>query len=411
MNNNNHATELNTGDDIRIDRYKPTENPYYIVKSKHYRAVKFSLLFVFVLYLLAMVTLFRSEITVENFRYLLKDIEFTRTYDAEGYSRIIFDNAENANFAMYKGDFAVSDASGLNLYSVAGSKTLRADAAYANPVMLSGKKYLLLYGLSEYSYTIYNNFGQLYTESFPYPITNACMTDDGCYAIVTRTAEYRSAVYVYNSSFDRITSVYKDKYIIDVGMDGKSKQMLFLSMYADGGEFVSELTSCSYETAEERVVFTSRDCMPLEVYYQPSGAFTTLFDSFALFFDQNGVQVGRVSYNGRVPITAAYGAGRTVIAYNRNLVDSTALIVVYDEKGNILHEMTEKGSVVRMISEEEGVYVLIGNRVVFTDAETKENEIFETDRNAIDLVRINAKSFFVCYKNSATVFVRGENEE
>ncbi|MBE6563794.1 MAG: hypothetical protein E7655_00750 [Ruminococcaceae bacterium] len=409
MMNKTNPPDLNDREDIRIDRYRPVENPFYIVKSKHYRAVKFTVLLIFVVYLLAMVTIFRHEITIENFRYLLKDIEFTRTYDADGYSRIAFDDAENADFQMYKGDFAVSDATGLDLYSVAGSKTFSADAAYANPVMLAGTKYLLLYGLSEFSYTVYNNFGQLYTESFPYPITNACLTDDGYYAIVTRTAEYRSAVYVYNSSFDRITSIYKDKYIIDVDMDSESKQVLLLSTYAEGGEFVSELASCSFDSTEEKAVYSARDCMPLEVCFRENGAYTVLFDSYALFYDENGVQVGSASYNGRVPITVAYGADRTVIAYNQNLVDSTALIAVYDGKGNVIHQMTEKGSVVKMISAEEGVYVLIGSRVIFADASSFwQTQSYAVERNAIDLVRINAKSFFVCYKNSATVFMKDE---
>ena len=60
---------------IEITEKKPAVNTYFIAVSNKFKAAKYITVCVMVVYLLAAVILFRDDITVENLRYLFKDIE------------------------------------------------------------------------------------------------------------------------------------------------------------------------------------------------------------------------------------------------------------------------------------------------------------------------------------------------
>lgn len=398
-------------DIIKIEKFKPRENPYYMLKSRYYKTAKMIVLLLFTVYLLSMTAVFRDDITVENFKYLLKDIEFKRYSDDSGYKRIAYDSDSNADFAMYKGDFAVANSTGLKLYDISGSRTLTSEAVFSNPVMLTGSKYLLIYGLSEYNYSIYNNFGELFSETYDYPITNACLTDGGNYAIVTRDAEYRSIIRVYNSSFWKTSTVYKDKYIIDVNINDEKEELLILSMYAKEGDFVTELALSALGMDSEKKVLTYNSLMPIEAYYNSDGSFTMICDSQAVFFDSYGNEVKVVEFGKMIPLAVSHGDEYTLIAYNSNLVDSTCIIHVYNKQGEKIYDTTEKGNIISVKYHEKGFYMLIGSKAILIDLEKNNKNFINTDKNAVNLLIINNKSFFVCYPTSASVYLVSDMTE
>ena len=181
--------EIKNQNRIEITEKKPTINPYFIVISNRFKTAKYITACILVVYLLAAVVLFRDEITVENLRYLFKDIEMGENSITESSDIIKYDADIQVQLATYKGDLVVAGSSYFYLCDLQGNKRLSENSTFSNPIVLTGDKYLLVYGLSEHTYTLYNAFAQLHTATTEYPISCAALSNKGMYAIVTRTSE------------------------------------------------------------------------------------------------------------------------------------------------------------------------------------------------------------------------------
>lgn len=373
-------------------------NSYYLVLSGRFKAAKYISICLLVAFLLSTIILFRDDITVENLRYLIKDFEMGDSLNLSTGDKIKYDADTQLDLEMYKGDLVVAGSSYFYLCDLQGNKRLNEESVFTNPVVVSSDKYLLVYGLSEYTYTLYNTFSKLHTESFDYPITGAAVSDKGLYAIVTRTTEYRSVVYLYNSSFERIGAVYKDKYIMDVSFNYDSSELLITSLYSKNGNYCTEILNYAPYSDKPDFVTEVEGAMVLQAGYNSNGGFSVLYDNKIEFYSKSRELINTYYFpNSIVPVDTEITPKYMAITYTENIVGGNMKVIVFDINGDIVLDADADGQPIKITCSEKFVFILLNGRVCKIDINSGDIEYYDTARNAIELLVVNENSILVCF--------------
>ncbi len=385
---------------IDISEKKPKVNPYYLVLSGRFKTAKYITLCLLVVFLLTMVVLCREEITVENLRYLLKDFEMGENVVVNTDSSITYDADPQVNLALYKGDLVVSGSSRFTLCDLQGNNRISEDSLFSNPVILSKEKYLLVYGLSENTYAIYNTFSKLHTETFDYPIVAAALSDEGMYALVTRTTEYRSVVYIYNKNFERVGAIYKDKYIVDVKFNSDGTKLLIVSTYSSNGNYCTEIVNYTPYSESASKTHNVENTMPIKTGYNQNGGYSIVCDNCIMFYDKDYNLISTFDFGTQIlPLTVEITDKFTVITYSENLVGEDIKVLVFDENGSTVVNTSAKGAAKKTRTNDEYVYILQNGSVCRINNQDGSTVYYETEKNAHELLLVNNELLVVGFSD------------
>lgn len=395
MNNKNNLPPPRASD-------APSVNEYLLTVSVRFRAAKFAAVALLVIFLLGMLAVNRDELTVENFRYLARflDADSTVYSYGSGSRKFAFTADSDIDFAVYRGDLAVAGSSSLNIYAYSGSNVLNQNYSLLNPIIKSSARNLLVYDLGGSSFSVFNTFSKLYGETLQYKIAGGANSDSGLFAIITRTAEYRGAVFVYDKDFNLVSRILKDKLVMAVAVREDGGELVTVSAYADNGDFKAEImTSDPYsDTADKISNFDS--LLPLKADYN-GGGFTVVCDAKALFFDSNGLYAAEYDYAGGVPDYSVISGGFTILGFPINVVGDAHRLVILDKNGEVAAEKRFNGQIIKILTIGNDVFVLTEEKIlrfpVFSNAEAS----YAIEKNSIDLLTDGENILYLCFSGRA----------
>ena len=375
---------------INISEKKPQVNQFYLILSGRFKMAKYIALCILVIFLLMMVVLCRDEITVENLRYLFKDFEMGENVVVNTDNSITYDSDPQVNLALYKGDLVISGSTHFTLCDLQGNNRLSEDSLFSNPVILTGDKYILVYGLSENTYGIYNTFSKLHTETFDYPIIAAALSDEGMYAIVTRTTEYRSVIYIYNKNFERVGAIYKDKYIVDIEFNSDATKLLIASTYSSNGNYCTEIVNYTPYSDSASNVQNLENVMPVKIAYNKDGGYTVVGDSSIFFYD-NGFNLKKTFDFGTkiLPLTVELTESFTTITFSENIVGEDIKVLVFNADGEEIVNTYAEGLAKKTRTTDEYIYILQNGSVCRVNKTDGSAVYYNTEKNAHELLLVN----------------------
>lgn len=320
-------------------------NEYYLRVSNRYRTLKFISLALLVIYLIAMLLIYRSNITYENLVYLMKDLDTDVDATSVIFPDIKFDESSKLSGAIFKGRFAAATTGSLTLYNTAGAAEREFKIAMENPKVLAGDKYVMVYDVGGSSYSICTPIVQTRSKQTEYPLQGACLSDSGAYALITRARENRYVVTIYDGNFREVSKIYKDKYVMDASLSPDGRRFAIVSCEVDGTGVTCEVMSGSADS-ENALVVNVADAMPLSVGHFDSGAFYVVCDGAVLFFSERGDLVNEIRTEGNGILGVSATGRRLMVAVSDNLVDSSFTATVYDESGGKIasHTVSSKMS-------------------------------------------------------------------
>ena len=388
------------------------QSAFYYALSARFKIAKYVVTVILVLFLLTMVAVFRNEITVENLRYLAKDIELGENIAYVSKNVIYYDADKQINLKLFKGDICIAGSTSFVLCDMQGNRLLSETSLFSNPVVLTGDKYLLVYGLSENTYAVYNTFSKLHTETFEHPITGAALASDGHYAIVTKASDYLSVIYIYNQNFEQIGKISKDKYVMNVKFNSDSSELLIVSTYPDDGEYCAEVMAIAPLSDNASYSGELRNVIPLVSGYYSDGGYCVFCDKKAFFFDSELFLRNTYDYAGRSPSFAAVFEKNAVLSYRQNIVGNESGVLLFDVSGNVRHELTVDGSVKKACCGEKYIYLLLDEKVCRIDPVSGDLDYVTVDDNPIEILLGKNETVLVCYSNRTIKisFVDEDNE-
>ncbi len=378
------------------------ENPYYINIANRYAIMKYVTIFLAFVFAVTMLTAFSSDITAENFQYLLKDLDITGIMSGNTFESVIYSGGSTSSFGIYRGELAVINAGSTMLYKPSGALSFEKTNNFYNPRLLVSDKYFLIYdrGDTTYSYSVYNSFAELHSEKYDYPITLAELSDSGYYAVVTRDDSFRSIVYVYDSSFRLKNEIKKDKYVISVSLNDDGDRLAIASAYDNDGGYESEIMVLSPSSGKPDFTVIENGRIPLMSQWLENGSLYVVFDDSAAVYDKNGEKTAEIALSSLPAHKAAINGSMLVSVYNTTVLGYDKTVHIYDENAELIYTSSFEGELIKILPHGDTVCLLFEDRVVHIDPYSDEIREASVKPNAKDIV-FYGDTLIVCYSGGA----------
>jgi len=326
---------------------------------------------------LCLVLLFgKSIITYENVYYMFKDIGYINSYDETVPDSLSFSEpVSNQTFTTFKNGLAVAGDSEIKFFTSTGRATLTEGSDFTNPRILSSDSSVLIYDQGKTSFSVYNSFICIHSETLKYPISYADMASDGSFCIVTRSLEYGSVVRVYNSSFAVDMEYSKNDYVISAQMSDDGRFIAVLSLSASGGE---SNVSLNILKRGERNVYSSvsvKGLMPYSAEFIGNDRIALVCSESTSVYDLSCNRKSLIEYPGKLSYTSFTEDG-FALSFEINGNGSENIVSSYDKNGSLKFTDRLSGYIYDMEIENGNIYVLCNDRIIhYTESAGKISEI------------------------------------
>jgi hypothetical protein len=366
------------------------------------KLARYLLLTALIIFLVVMIFAYHSDLTLENLQYMMRYLNTDSPEYTGRYRTIYFNQSDKLQVGSYKGELAVVDEKSVTLYNMLGNSTLTYSINMQTPMLLTSDRYMLVYGLGENTFTVSNAFSKIYSETLEYPIWGASISDN-LFAIVSNTMEYRSAVTIYDSSFRKISVIYKDKLVMDTVFRDDSR-VAMLSVYNENGGFMTELMIFDPRSETPLSVQTLQGEMGCRVGWLDGGGVVVLTDSALHFYDRNFEPVSTFDFEGKVPQRCALSPRGADVVFSQNIIGSGELVVMLDREGNKLSEVGLDGQILDLVSYEDRIYALFDSKIIrirTADGGISEAEIESGGKR---MLRKDALTLIVAYSQRVKMY-------
>lgn len=357
---------------LRHEDFNGAGDVYYANVAVGYKIAQRVLVLIFVVLLIFSIATNYREITYDNFYYLIKNFAGAADTGGSEYETLSYESDDRQSFALYRGGLATVSPSRMSVFTSTGRRTLNTTATYSSPYIVSSSRYLLVYDTAGTTFSLYNSFAKIYTETLEYPITDAALGEDGSFAVVTRSAHDRAVIRVYDRDFKLCLEIGADYHVFDVALDSERRFLTTLSYTAGNGIGRSTLSVWDLDNMEmeEKYAELSFDGeFPLACGFLEGDSFAVLTDCRARVLDRSfeetenggdyfGADITGYSLNEQGMAVALTSASEhSVIAFDRSgnlLYQDTVSFYVSDISvcGRYIFLQTEDG--VARLSPDEG---------------------------------------------------------
>lgn len=376
--------------------YKTSDKDYYIYSAWVAKLIRYLCLLLITAIVIVSLTIYKGDVTVENMKYILKNIDFGVGYTLSQESmQVRFTSPASAAFSEYvRGDIVLLSRQGVETYDFSGKKIINSAHTYSTPALKVSEKYFLTYDVNGKDLAIYNTFSNVYEGVFPNGIYSACINDDGSFSVATRESPYRSGVIVYNASFKEIFKWMSDSLnVTSLDMPNSKSEVIVAGVRVDSGEFVTEILC--FDTAKEQPRFTLsvNDEFPLAIEYV-NGGFVLITDASIAFYTKDGELQNRHNVK-RGSLSKYYNCDKLIaVAISKGISDAETLRF-YTPDGRLIAEREYAGGVSDFSMNESDIYVLEPGRLhlLTLSGRLQTEEITEKQKPSIDIDTIIVRVF------------------
>lgn len=372
---------------------EPAENPYYARISARLRWAKYLCVLLTVAAALLFLFAYRTNITYENLRYLLRDVDEAgnagRAADSFSYT------AADTNFLLpFRGDLAVCSSSGVTLYRAAGGRTFEDSLRFEAPVAEASDKYMVVYDIGGTSYALYNSISRVFDGKTDSPIFDCAVADGGSSAVLTRAATGGFRIRTYSKNFDLTGELTRSGYVSDIGYldDGR---LYICESSVSGASLVTTLSL--YTPGHD-----SLDCTVTAGGFayrcgSLGDGFYLLTSSTLTFFDKTGEKTFSTSF-GTSEILLADGTADGVAVYvDENVSGADCAVYAFFADGTSLSSPAPRGARSLLLAGRK-VCLLAEESLAVYDGSTVQQMV--TASGGRQLLRLGS-AVLVCYDDRA----------
>ena len=347
--------------------YESVESPVEAKISFGFGMTRVIVLTVLCVFLAAVLLFGSSIMSYANVYYMFKDISYINTFSETRPETLSYSQSVgNQTFASFKNGLAVAGDNEIKLFTSTGRVTMTAGSDYTNPQICTSDSYALIYDQGSNSFAVYNSFICVYSESLDYPISSASMSDNGSFLIVTKSAEYRSAVRIYNNKFKLETEYLKNDLIISAELSSNGRYAAIASLDAEGGE--SKVTISVLETKKGRIKSstTVTDALPYKIAFLSSDRIALVCSESMSVYDLNGNRKNIFVYPNQLS-HMSYANGGIALLFDASEADASELLVIFDDNGDL--KLTNKidGNVSDVKMNKDHIYLLCDDKIIRVD--------------------------------------------
>lgn len=315
----------------------PTVESHYTKLARMTAFIRYSCLALVAAFAVYSFSFHSDELTLANFRYMLKFINLGEEADAPMGNLIAFDGSSGNRGIIYKGDLAVINESGLSITGWDGEILHKATFSFDHPKMVENGINLFCYDIGGKDIRIFNSYSQVWSPETPfeYPIYWLSASKSGGFAVVSSAKSYRSAVYVYDSAFRPVYSrLFADKYVDFVALSDDGKEFITAAHHSENGELVAIISR--FGTDSEEVLFSEKFIgeIPLGIYYTKNGYCLMTSDALRFYGDDNNINA-TVGFEDRKLLSGKVFGERALVLYGLEGLSGGTEAIIYRNDGSI----------------------------------------------------------------------------
>ncbi len=287
-------------------RAKPqteTVASYYESLARRVGYAKYLTLFALVVFIVFGFTFFGSDLSADNFRYMLKFMSVDVDSVIRDGETINYDAEQGAIALLAGGNLAIADTNGLKIFDMTGERYLKDTEYYGDPMCVSNGSNVILCDRGGGRLGVYSVYTKIYSDTFAYPVLDLCASGSGSYAVLTAAKGYRSGIEIYDGNFRIIRYYYfADRYASGIGIsaDGKKAAICTLSNSADGA-FLGGLHILDVADADSMVSFEFPDEIPWKVWFRSDGSYLLLTNKAVRIYSRSDELVESIGFGDLTP--------------------------------------------------------------------------------------------------------------
>ncbi len=274
-------------------------------------------LFVLVLVLL----LVSGSLSYDKIYYLTKEIRLAGDYVSSVHDTITYNSGSSQSFAKYREGLAVASRDGFSIFSADGRELFSSNHDYTNPMLAASEKNILLYNFGGNGFSLYNSFSKRYEDKLPYSIYGADIARDGTFALITRSDDFDSVIYLYKDDGTKYDYNFASGYVTLMRLSDDGSKMAVALMSANGVEMKTELRL--YKVGSDRYKSASLDssgiCLDMNIL--DTGDLAVVNAHGVSIFGSNLNCIGEYSSSSEI-YRYAFGEDNVVIS---SLADQTGM--------------------------------------------------------------------------------------
>lgn len=385
---------------LRHEDFAAAGDTYYATVSAGYKISQRILIVILVIFLVfSLVTNF-NEITFDNFFYMIKDFNTAVDMESTNYDTLSYDSNTRHFFSLFRGGLTVVNPSNLSVFTATGRRTMQTTSQFSSPCVESSGKYFIIYDTAGTTFSIYNSFSRIYTETLDYPVTGACFAENGNMAVITRDTSHKSLIHVYNKNFKKLFTVPYSMYAFDVEMNSDADKTA-ISYYDIGdGSGRTEIRIMTMSTAEDYETISIDGEFLLECGFLSEEIFAVVTDRSIRVYDKNFQEYdAQTYYNGVVSgyHVNEYGAA---VSYTYN---SENIAIVFDKKGNLLYNESVNNNIKDISVYEEYIFLRTDDGVVRIKGSNNDEQFLIAGKG--QMLIYSADTVLVCGDSKAEYLV------
>ena len=382
---------------------------YYANVSAHYKVAQRILFIFLVLFLVFSIITNFSEITYDNFYYLLKD--FTSAADAgnNSYETLSYESDSRQNFVLYRGGIATVSPSKISIFTATGRRTLNETSQFSSPYAVASDKYVMFFDTAGNTFSIYNSFARVYSETLEHPVKCASLAEDGSFAVVTQSATGYWTTRIYTKSFNHKATIPSSDYIFGIHLDSAKEKLCVLSYEAGNGTgrtvlSVYDLSKMSDKKGneielEEKLTYDGE--FPIKCGFLDNGYLALITDSRVRILDRGYEAVEESSDFSGGSITGFYlgehGAAVSVVDV------SSCNVIAYNGKGDEIYNTNVSYNVLDLNIFDGVIFLQIDQGVVRLDPDNNERQLLSAGNGK--MLIYNNSTALICGESKAEYLI------
>lgn len=383
----------------------PTVEEYYLKLARRTTLAKFICIMLIGCFALLSFSANKDELTIENFRYMLKFADFTAETVEETASVVYFDSDATNKGALVRGDLAVLNSSGLVVYNFKGEKLFRSNFKYDFPMMISNDKNIYVCDIGGNELQIFSSYSAVYTETFSYPIYGLSTCANGGFAVVSSAKGYRNSFYIYDEYY-RIAYKYfsAEKYIDYISLSDDGREAITLLHYSKSGEIVTLLLKCAVDSEEPVFQMEFPDELPLQIEYLSDGSYSILTSKSLRFFSSENTLTGEIFFGEKSLLGYEFSNNYAIITYNTVGLSAGTELDVYAKDGSLVAVKRFEGALLDKKINEETLYVLSHGLLTTVDLAGSTPDTETVVQNEFREIILDTESVILFSDNKAEYF-------
>ena len=319
--------------------------PYYENLANRLSFTRVVLYMVLLVFVVVTVICNHRLITYENLYYLAKDISAATVTAQSQADQISYPiSSSDADFALYRGGMVIAGSEVVTAVSGSGRQTLSVNVAYAEPCVRASDKYCLTFGRGERSFAVYNSFVQVYRESTEFPVYDAVVGDNGCFAIVTRSRDYTSEVIIYNDSMEKLANYHLNGYVTGISMNREGNRLGIVSVESVNGLWETKVTLIRMDHRISQSSAALSGTFGSTCGFVDDDRFAVVCSDRLIVWGTDATVKGETVFDGSTPVLCTISEGRIAILSKMNAAISERVLQVFDKNGRSVYDMQMNAS-------------------------------------------------------------------